>query len=641
MPFLCGVLLVVVLYYLWQAIWLLLPGFWSSFVFALLGTAALIALELWVLLGLLQSHYSFNSPEFTRWIVLGRGAGFLAGLLGGIIATAVLHEMTYWGALPATNLSILLAASGISLLIVFLLAVPGILQQITGFKAAGVELTLSPEKTSTPLNLSGIRGVSPASGESGTGHEFSPWFDNYWPMFDLSEPKGVEFSRRAYFKREAAYLGVVDGRTIPGVDPDIIWPTSGPDPLVDAFWQQVRFIRRLRPIISCTAHYRKIFGNTGMLRLLLIPVLEELNGVEYDLEQIAIGSGDPELLRKDLTNRVEGLQTNSRNATRALDTSLSEIGAKTPSDDYWTKPSRYDCELATRPTGNFFDAPEDGQTLIPESDLSDMAKQGRVLPPYFAILTAELYGSLGSKDSGLRVLDRYNETYAQYLKKNPGAPRWFQQRAFLEYGLVQEADEQLPSTPFEWYYLDKLVPFFKRAWEPLRGKAPFVDCGTPRKPESATDEDGAAARLQLLLDDLRQRRIHALLATHTTRGGFPITTDDARDARDLLGDAERCLNNEGDIGRDYRQPLSLAAGGLLLAAWADEGPASGLLSSASAEDARRDALRALLLAFPAVRDEALKSRTQGSGLRISPNFWIPLAQRTESAILDLEGRIAH
>jgi len=60
--------------------------------------------------------------------------------------------------------------------------------------------------------------------------------------------------------------------------------------------------------------------------------------------------------------------------------------------------------------------------------------------------------------------------------------------------------------------------------------------------------------------------------------------------------------------REARQPQALFSGGVVLARWAEEGPREGLLHPSAVEDARKDALHALLTALPLIVEREADDR---------------------------------
>jgi hypothetical protein len=103
----------------------------------------------------------------------------------------------------------------------FVFGVPGIRQGLglTGIKAGGIEITLAPAPVTNP-NLSGhnVAGFTqnlPEANGNLASKDFSPWFQNIWPMFlDMPDFVAKEFRDRGYFQREAAYFNYID----PGVN---------------------------------------------------------------------------------------------------------------------------------------------------------------------------------------------------------------------------------------------------------------------------------------------------------------------------------------------------------------------------------------------------------------------------------------
>ena len=90
-------------------------------------------------------------------------------------------------------------------------------------------------------------------------------------------------------------------------------------------------------------------------------------------------------------------------------------------------------------------------------------------PPYLAMFIADSYAALGEKDSGLRVLNNWIKYYEKYVTDPPTAPTWLFDRAWLEYGIVQELDEPFPTTTPEAFYLKKMVTRFGD-WKVATGK---------------------------------------------------------------------------------------------------------------------------------------------------------------------------
>jgi hypothetical protein len=119
-----------------------------------------------------------------------------------------------------------------------------------------------------------------------------------------------------------------------------------------------------------------------------------------------------------------------------------------------------------------------------------------------------------------------------------------------------------------------------------------------------------------------------------------ITPEHEHWARQLISSAEKCLLQEADTARDYRQTLDLFSGGITLARWAEDGPRSGFLHPSTVADVRKDALHALLAALPSIlQHEEADDREMDGPLRVNPTEWETYRRISERTILDLQAKL--
>jgi hypothetical protein len=237
-------------------------------------------------------YFRYYGWTLLRSMVLGCWISFLAGCVSGFILYTALSAISNWNAFDNVMLVIVLAAGpALTILLLYYLSVPGATQKLglTGIKAGEVEITLGPPPASPPS----IPSYTPVGENLGLKGDFTPWFQNFWPMFLKLEDPNIkkEFMDLAYFQREARYLvhGLTAEETKRLEVPDTP-EAKGENQLkgpAKTIWDQEEFIRSLRPVVGCGAFYHLSFPDVPGIRPFLTPILETLVGVEAEIEAIS------------------------------------------------------------------------------------------------------------------------------------------------------------------------------------------------------------------------------------------------------------------------------------------------------------------------------------------------------------------
>jgi hypothetical protein len=613
-----------------------------------LATVIIISAALaWLAFGCLQQAYSFDSMTFARWIVLGDGVGLLLGILAGTVLAASINAIERWGPNPDSKwatAAALAAGPGLAVVALFILGVPGIRQSIglTSIKAGGVEVELAPPSVTAPPNINSL--YLPQADTSGL-KGYTPWFNVLWPMvggLDYEPLKG--FFKQGYFNREFNYLHLIDAIDLP-------LTTQEPGKLDDdskvAIYNQQEFLHWLRPVVGCGGYYHKFFPAISDVRRQIGAWNDSLTALEIDLEKGSENPGDTDV-KGDLYRRRAELPKDANGIVNTFKNAIPAVLLKAKSDE--TQPSPSDCRL---PAAAF-----DPQRI----------QIREVQPPYLAMFLAESYAALGDKAAGLKVLNGWLTYYENLIAKNPKAPTWLLDRAYLEYGIVQEADEPVPTTYPEWFYLNKMVGRFKD-WKSLaKGYHWQVDlenngatCGSAQahrdeeeagakaavmasQPNSPWyDELGAEARLNTLYSNTVQRLLLAAIATKSGINGEFVDDHEESLASQLLKSAERCLAGENNDAREFRIAWNRAAGGMLLGRRAADGVSGGLVTKSKAQEMRKTALRALLEAHAAFLHNERKDEKEAPDgpIRVEQSDWEIPRRLIERQIIDLEASLTN
>lgn len=626
-------------------------------------------------------------PTLIRSLVLGCWIAFLAGCLAGFVIAAALNAMEAWGpAASFTNLAVLAAGPILTILILYVLAMPTAMQGLglSGIKAGGVEISLSPSPQGVRLDVPSYTNPSSApsyepTSEGGSFDKYTPWFQNIWPMFlPLQDPDQKKFNDLGYFQREAAYLKTFDDLTVPMTTEEAKLRPSG---AAERIWEQEEFLRSLRPVYGCSGFYHLIFPDVPSLRPKATPLLESLVAVETELEAISSSISIESKVKPaavalndvqhewidDFQNRQSALEESAGRLVQRFRDAMP-YNVKPPSPIFTT---RLPEARVNGPSPNWEDCASDRLYLqispneTPKLDLKRLTApsgdvDGTIQPPYLAMLIGNSYAALGEKDAGLKVLNewiKYYEGYGRDFGKDK--PRWLYDRAVWEYGVIQEANEPLPTTSQELKYLEYMQTKFATNWQvdlDNQGykcddaKAQADLQAQQRAKINAAEQRGSTgeaerlapglqARLFNLYSNLLHRLLYATIEAPPSLQRLTITPTHEHWARQLIASADKCLLDESPFLRDARQPQSLFSGGIVLARWAEDGPREGFLHPSTVEDVRKDALRALLTALPLIVDrEADESHPDGP-FRTSPSQWGSYRRIAEQTILDLEAKL--
>ncbi|GEM_PF-4214799 len=619
---------------------------------AVAATAAFAALAAWLALATLDRWYRVGTWQATYWILLGRGSALLFGCLAGIILGTALGTVRRWTPqVGAIGTFALMAGTGVAVLVLYLLGVPGVFQSLglTGIKAGGVEITLATPRAGPGGSVAGFHPVAgefaPVGGPSGGARlsdKHTPWYENLWPMFrELPDPPALRFLDRGYFQREAAYLEALD----PGVALPItatIAEANPPTGAAKAIWQQEVFLRSLRPLVGCGGYYHQSFPDPASGHAIVWPVFETLVALEGELEDASLHPASLPDRQADLDRHLDEVSRAAGIAIKHLRAALPRSKQQMPAGQDAGLPSWGDCNTAM-----FQDDDVNPRLQIAKSALAESAAPH---PPYLAMFLANVYAALGAKDAGLEILNNWIEYYTRYRDADPAAPRWLLHRAVWEYGVVQEADEAMPSTAAEVYYLDKTRTLIEADWG-LDLDIDGYDCAGPDYRAAAdrfvpgtpqSDRAAVRARLDLLYQMLLQRLLYAIVETRTGFGDRAKAPQYERWARQLIASAGRCLVPESDDWRVFRQSLNRVFGGVMLARLAAIGPRLGLYGDAAAAEVRMEALRALRQALPVLQgkeDAEMAAGGPGGSLRLRSSGWGVYRRIAQQEILDLQAEL--
>ena len=581
--------------------------------------------------------------------MLGCWIAFLAGCLAGFVIAAAINAIVAWG--PQANISnILILAAGPALTILFLyiLAMPGVMQGLglTGIKAGGVEITLTPPpglRTDVPSFTPSESGgaMAPLSGD------YTPWFKNIWPMFrELNDPSHKEFLDQAYFQRETAYLKYLGAKVRVPITADDA-KQNPPVGVAKTIWEQEELLRSLRPVFGCGGFYHLIFPDVPSMRPALTPVLDTLVAVETELEAISTAPSAPTGWASDLRARLAILPRQAGDLVQRFRSAIPPSAIETTKLSGDDPPKWEDC------TPSEFDPHANHPDLALKPIVSSTGDVDvTIQPPYLAMLIANVYSALGEKDAGLKVLNGWIKYYKDYKGKYEH-PQWLYDRAILEYGIIQEANEPVPTSTQERKYLQWMQTLFLSDWHvdldndgfkcgDLKARADLqADLQAKITAGDATPSAaGVKARLHLLYSNIVHRLLYVTIETLPNVDRETITPEHEHWARQLISSAEKCLLDEGETARDYRQTLNLFSGGIALARWAEDGPRSGLLHPSTITDVRKDALHALLAALPSIlQHEEADGREVDGPFRTNPTEWETYRRISERTILDLEAKL--
>jgi hypothetical protein len=274
-----------------------------------------------------------------------------------------------------------------------------------------------------------------------------------------------------------------------------------------------------------------------------------------------------------------------------------------------------------------------------------------VQPPYLAMMIANTYAALGDKSAGLKVLNSWIEYYEKKFQSKRMPWQWLYDRAVLEYGIVQEADEPVPTTTPELKYLEKMQALFTTDWPvDVDNDGHKCDDAAARDLEairlakliagdSKAFEAGLQSRLDFLYENVLQRLLYALVQTLPNLDHDYLAPEHEHWARQLISSAERCLPGEAEKTREWRRALSLLSAGVVLARWAEDGPRSGLLYPSNVPDMQKDAVKTLLAALPSIRERETADERLSDGLRIDPSQWEAYRRIAERTLLDLQAKL--
>jgi hypothetical protein len=638
--FFVGVAGVVVIARIYAALWPVLhpsPAVAGAlFIVALLTVTGPLA---WLALGALEHHYHFGTWTFANWVVLGDGIALLIGIVAGVILLASINAVDGWtaegsGFWTAVGLA---AGPGLAVLALFVLAVPGIRQSLglTSIKAGEVEIDLTPPTSAAPPNLNYL--FLPQADSSGL-KGYTPWFSLLWPMVaNLDCKAGEGFFKQGYFNREFNYLHLVDAIDLPLTEKMV--PKIFDDDTKAAIVYQHEFLHWLKPVVGCAGFYHKFSPPIFDVQRHIGAWNDLLAALEVDLEQ---GLEHPDDVKDDLERLTAELPKHGYEIVQKFKNAIPAVLLKAKPEQ---GPSSLDC---TQPY-----APLDSRWV----------QVRYIQPPYLAMFLAESYGALGEKDAGLKVLTGWLKYYEGRMAADPKVPKWLLDRAYFEYGLVQEANEPVPTTYPEHFYLEKMEIRFKDWESKAKGYHWQVDlenngatCGSAQAhrddegvganaaaAESLSnfpqyDELGAEARLHSLYANIAQRLLFSVIATKSGVNGEFVDEHEEDLARHLLASAERCLAGENNDAREFRIAWNQAAGGMLLARRAADGVSGGLVTKSQALEMRKTALRALLKAHQTfLHNEQKDEREPPDGpLHVAPSDWEAPRRLVERQVIDLE-----
>ena len=640
-------------------------------------TVALLAAALIVLAAVIAYPTLFQFSKYgwllLRSVALGCWIAFLAGCAAGfVVAAAVnaINAVSTWGAWSEsrTNIIILSAGPGLTILILYMLSMPGVMQKLglTGIKAGDFEITLSPSQIANiPTD---VPAFTPAQASLGKlADKYTPWFQNIWPMFQnlKDHPSEADFIDLAYFQRQALYVKYEPKEFSPREQvkhPKVPLTEDQarqdlPSGVAQAIWYQEQFLRSLRPVIGCGGFYHRYFPDAPTIRPLISPLLETLLRVEIEVEETA-AKGLSAIANPQVNQDLVTLQ---RQATALLIHFHDEIPPSLQIDNSDEEkkdlPSWSDCEPknSKKLTSWLNFASDKRPTLTPPQQLQidrSLFDIGlTVEPPYLAIVIANMYGALGEKEAGLSVLNSWIKWYQGLKHDEPDSTRWIYDEAVWQYGLVQEADETLPTTTSERKYLQRMQVIFETDWRIDLGSSGYKCEDTQTKTDLEVQEQsdvkadpekkfasGIETRLVLLYSNLLQRLLYATLQTLPTLDHDYLTPEHEDWARQLISSAQRCFLDEKPRWQDYRQALDGLVGGVTLARWAEDGPRSGLVHPSTVPDVQKDAVKALVDALPKIREN---ERDDGKmdGLRSMPTEWESYRRIVNQTVLDLQAKL--
>jgi hypothetical protein len=419
-------------------------------------------------------------------------------------------------------------------------------------------------------------------------------------------------------------LELLDHVTIPMTEKDAPKLTG----IADAMWTQEKFMRSLRPVVGCGGFYHLIFPDVPSIRPLLEPILETLVGIETELEEISARGGHQP--SNWVNDQLAKLPKDSRDFVVKFQAAIPQARQTEGSDD--DSPRWADCDPAKL----------DLQPPVPTMGMT-------VQPPYLSMFLANAYAALEEKDAGLRILNRWIKYY-EYIGKM--YPRWLHDRAVWEYGVVQEADLTLPSTSAERRYLEIMQRQFSDDWNISLNSDGYKCDDAAAKADVAADQKeqirdyhatefsaGAKARLILLYSSVLQRLLYVTVQTLPTLEHDYLTVDQEDWARELITAADRCLLDEEDGWREYRQALNRISGGITLARWAEDGPRSGLVHPSTVPDVQKEAIGVLLDALPVIQSREAKDEAKVDGLHTDVTQWEVFRHLAQRTILDLQAKL--
>lgn len=407
-----------------------------------------------------------------RSMALGCWVAFLAGCAAGFVVAATvnaINAISTWGAWSEsrTNILILAAGPGLTILLLYMLSMPSVMQTLglTGIKAGEFEISVAPSQTlNVPTDVPSL--APPQSVLGNLADKYTPWFQNIWPMFQpLKDPANTDFIDLAYFQRQALYIKYDPKKSMESAREkhlDVPLVAAEAHDLKDVaktIWYQEEFIRSLRPVIGCAAFYHLYFPDIYSIKPFLGPMFETLVSIENELETIVADEPRP-IGYQWINERFATLQWQAAEFVTHFHNLIPpiyrdfKINATEPDAPKWS-----DCEVDKLKWLSGEIIPP--KPLLELHPLLPETGSITVLPPYLAILIANVYGALGEKDAGLRVLNSWLKWYSG-LKDKPDGTRWLYDEAVWQFGLVQEADETLPTTTEERRYLEHMQAIFEK-----------------------------------------------------------------------------------------------------------------------------------------------------------------------------------
>lgn len=589
--------------------------------------------------------------DYFIWITSGRTAALIGGVCAGLAFGTSVRVIRR---LRSEASYAVIAALGIgpagAILVFGFLGMPSLRQSlgINAFEAGGLKVAFESRNAGSqapPANAVGPVGSPDGPRDprfteharamhamiGGLKRQSEHWDSPVtWRRIRVSRPE--EFLNLPYFVRESLYMSVVDDMAI-GIGSAVPAAKDANPPrivaLPDPFRGQVRMLQKLAPAVRCVAYYHQIFPDRFAVKHLTTFALEALLALEAHLETVSsnqisradnrAGAGPKpgntledilETLNREFNEVARIARARlPRNLVQANQAKQDWIGHPPRAIDYTDcapegalqviNVAPYDVALA-RPPG------ADGKR-----DYTDI-----ILPPYLAMFIARGFASVGDRETGLEVLNTWLRYYQQARNKiervAPGSivPKWYFDRALLEYGLIAESQAPYPTTRPQRMFLETAQETLEPDWkmnlqvDSTVRKASFVTAARPAAFQ------GAQIRLNALYLDFVGRWLLASTQTRSAEPGEWLTPLHALRAEGLLEAAAHEIPGEPTILREYRQIFGKLSAGLALSRWALDGARQQLLTTEEAERLRRRAYRILREILPQLRQKEVAEIAQ-------------------------------